>query len=147
MSAAITVIVDNILLRVHSPPRLDKEVKMISEKDLKVVRFNLDEFNEFDENELVDEVNKEESRRGGGLGGSGSGGFDDEEVEADKDNILFYDNVAAVKRLRAQIQSEDMFFDPLEDEEDDKWVKKTLSKISPPLTFISPLFDRSRRRR
>lgn len=56
--------------------------------------------------------------------------FDDEEIEVDENNKLFHDNKQAIRKLREQIKSEDVFVNPIEDEDDDKWVRENLSNFN-----------------
>ncbi|EAS04259.2 E2F-associated phosphoprotein (macronuclear) [Tetrahymena thermophila SB210] len=136
----------------------NKEIKFQGENHFRDVVFDQGEFADFDEEELNDyyaeeqkdqndQENKPQKRNGENID------FDDEEVQVDDKNRLFQDNKEAIKKLRKQIQMEDVFFNPIQDEEDDVWVKQNLKSdlsektgiiLSCPCCFVQLSYDSQR---
>ncbi|KAL4454307.1 hypothetical protein ABPG74_012264 [Tetrahymena malaccensis] len=136
----------------------NKEIKFQGENQFRDVVFEQGEFADFDEEELNDyyaeeqkdqndQENKAQNRNGENID------FDDEEVQVDDKNKLFQDNKEAIKKLRKQIQMEDVFFNPIQDEEDDVWVKQNLKSdltektgiiLSCPCCFVQLCYDSQR---
>ncbi|KAL4500457.1 hypothetical protein ABPG72_003408 [Tetrahymena utriculariae] len=140
----------------------NKEIKFQGENQFRDVVFDQGEFADFDEEELNDyyaedyaeeqkdqtnQESKAQKRNGVNID------FDDEEVQVDDKNKRFQNNKEAIKKLRKQIQMEDVFFNPIQDEEDDVWVKQNLKSdqyektgiiLSCPCCFVQLCYDSQR---